>query len=69
MAREGRLRGDAAPSPISVEIAKVPSPAWRIRRGRRLRLRSAGAGSIEIEPGNYRVRVDHDVDNEALKRA
>ncbi|WP_249125721.1 IS66-like element accessory protein TnpA [Bradyrhizobium manausense] len=67
LARDGRLTEDAAPALVSVEItsasastcAQQPSspPAQR-----------AMIGVIEIELGGCRVRVDRDVDTEALQR-
>lgn len=71
-ARQGRLGGDSAPALVPVEITPVaaapissdtpasspPAPAQRAR-----------AGIIEIElGGGCRVRVDRDVDVEALQR-
>ena len=60
LAREDRLSGDAVPALVPVEIAFTPSspPAQRAR-----------VGIIEIElSGGCRVRVDRDVDAEALQR-
>ncbi|MCK1420541.1 transposase [Bradyrhizobium sp. CW12] len=70
LARDGKLSGDAAPALVPVEItpAAAPissdapqpvssSPAQRVR-----------AGIIEIDLGGCRVRVDRDVDTEALQR-
>lgn len=71
LARDGKLRGDAAPALVPVEItpAAAPissdapqpvssSPAQRVR-----------ASIIEIDlGGGCRVRVDRDVDTEALQR-
>ncbi|WP_247464098.1 MULTISPECIES: transposase [unclassified Bradyrhizobium] len=71
LARDGKLSGDAAPALVPVEItpAAAPissdapqpvssSPAQRVR-----------AGIIEIDlGGGCRVRVDRDVDTEALQR-
>lgn len=70
-ARQGRLGGDAAPALVPVEITPVaapvsvgvplsasPPPAQR-----------TATGIIEIElGGGCRVRVDRDVDLEALQR-
>jgi transposase len=70
-ARQGRLGGDAVPALVPVEITPAPAPvsismpqpassppAQRTR-----------AGIIEIElGGGCRVRVDRDVDGEALQR-
>ncbi|WP_082847979.1 IS66-like element accessory protein TnpA [Bradyrhizobium sp. DOA9] len=70
LAREGKLNGDAAPVLVPVEITPaaapfssgVPQPASSPPAHR------AGAGIIEIELGGFRVRVDRDVDVEALQR-
>lgn len=70
-ARQGRLGGETVSALVPVEIASTPAapaspcapqppsspPAQR-----------AGAGIIEIELGGCRVRVDRDVDTEALQR-
>jgi transposase len=69
-ARQGRLGWEAVPALVPVEITSTPAPismcasqppspppAQRIR-----------AGIIEIEVGGCRVRVDRDVDTEALQR-
>ena len=71
LAREGRLSGDAVPALVPVEITSalapisisapqpVTSPPAQLAR----------AGIIEIElGGDCRVRVDRDVDTEALQR-
>jgi transposase len=69
LARDGRLAEDAAPALVPVEITSTPAsaptyapqpsspPAPRTR-----------VGIIEIELGGCRVRVDRDVDTEALQR-
>lgn len=64
LARQGRLGGEAepalvpAPAPASTCAPQPPSsPSQRAR-----------AGIIEIELGGSRVRVDRDVDGEALQR-
>ena len=71
LAREGRLGGDAAPMLVPVEITSTPAPASTLvaqppppspARER------AKIGIIEIELGGCRVRVDRDVDTEALQR-
>ena len=71
LAREGRLGGDAAPVLVPVEITSTPAPASTLvaqqpppspARER------AKIGIIEIELGGCRVRVDRDVDTEALQR-
>lgn len=68
-ARQGRLGGEAVPALVPVEVASTPTsapfgpqpcspPAQRPR-----------AGMIEIElDGGCRVRVDREVDTEALQR-
>lgn len=70
LAREGRLSGDAVPALVPVEIASTSTPASTsapqppcsppVERAR--------AGIIEIELGGCCVRVDRDVDSEALQR-
>jgi len=71
LAREGKLSGDAAPVLVPVEITPVAAP---ISSGGPQSVSSppaqrAGAGIIEIElGGGCRVRVDRDVDTEALQR-
>ncbi|MGY3387437.1 transposase [Bradyrhizobium sp. USDA 3311] len=70
LAREGKLSGDAAPVLVPVEI----TPAAPISSGAPQPVSSppaqrARAGIIEIElGGGCRVRVDRDVDTEALQR-
>jgi len=70
-ARQGRLDGDSVPALVAVEITPVaapilsdgPQPASSPPAQR------ARAGIIEIElGGGCRVRVDRDVDVEALQR-
>ena len=70
-ARQGRLGGDAAPALVPVEITPVVASI----SSREPQLASsppaqrAMAGIIEIElGGGCRVRVDRDVDAEALQR-
>jgi transposase len=69
LAREGRLRGDAVPALVPVEITSTlasastcapqpPSPPAQHTK----------AGIIEIELAGCRVRVDRDVDAGALQR-
>ncbi|UWU68000.1 IS66-like element accessory protein TnpA [Bradyrhizobium sp. NC92] len=70
LAREGKLSGDAAPVLIPVEITSAAAP---ISSGAPQPVSSppahrARAGIIEIELGGCRVRVDRDVDVEALQR-
>jgi transposase len=69
-ARQGRLGGDAAPALVPVEITPVAAP---ISSDAPLPVASppaqrAKTGIIEIEIGGCRVRVDRDVDTEALQR-
>jgi len=67
-ARQGRLGGDTVPALVPVEITPVAAPVSSdapesapAQRGR--------SGIIEIElGGGCRVRVDRDVDVEALQR-
>jgi transposase len=69
-ARQGRLGGEVVPALVPVEIASTPAPAPAFgpqpspppaQRPR--------AGMIEIElGGGCRVRVDREVDTEALQR-
>jgi transposase len=67
-ARQGHLGGETVPALVPVEITSTPAPAY----GRQLPVSSpaqrAMAGIIEIELGGCRVRVDRDVDAEALQR-
>ncbi|WP_091967609.1 IS66-like element accessory protein TnpA [Bradyrhizobium shewense] len=70
LAREGKLSGDAAPVLVPVEITPAAAP---ISSGAPQPVSSppahrARAGIIEIELGGCRVRVDRDVDVEALQR-
>lgn len=66
LAREGRLKEDGVPALIPVEIMSPaatcapPSSSPAAHRPK--------AGIIEIELGGCRVRVDRDVDAEALHR-
>jgi transposase len=69
-ARQGRLGGDAAAALVPVEITPVAAP---ISSDAPLPVASppaqrAKTGIIEIEIGGCRVRVDRDVDSEALQR-
>ncbi len=69
-AREGRLGGETVPALVPVEIGSAPAPASTCVpqppsspfAGR------ARSGIIEIELGGCRVRVDRDVDVEALQQ-
>ena len=70
LAREGKLSGDVAPVLVPVEITPAAAP---ISSGVPQPVSSppahrARAGIIEIELGGCRVRVDRDVDVEALQR-
>lgn len=70
-ARQGRLGGDVVPALVPVEITPAPAPV-SINAPQPASLPSAQrarAGIIEIElGGGCRVRVDRDVDCEALQR-
>jgi transposase len=69
LAREDRLSGDAVPALVPVEIASTPAPASTCApKPSSSPPQRAGAGIIEIEVGGCRVRVDRDVDGEALQR-
>jgi len=70
LAREGRLSGETAPTFVPVEIAvSAPAPSRGAMESLPLRsARRAKTGLIEIELGGCRVRVDRDVDGEALQR-
>lgn len=64
LARQGRLGGDAGPHLLPVEI--VPTPSDEVAATLRTR---GKPGVIEIDlGGGRRVRVDRDVDAEALRR-
>ncbi|MGJ4963376.1 IS66-like element accessory protein TnpA [Bradyrhizobium sp. HKCCYLRH3061] len=69
-ARQGRLGGDAGPALVPVEITSSRAaastgapPLPSLSASPRIR-----AGTIEIELGGCCVRVDRDVDTEALQR-
>jgi transposase len=65
LAREGRLSGDAVPALVPVEITSAPAPTSAPQPLAQF----ARAGIIEIElGGDCRVRVDRNVDTEALQR-
>ena len=70
LAREGRLGGDAAPVLVPVEITSMPAPASTVVAQPRPSpaKERAKLGIIEIELGGCRVRVDRDVDTDALRR-
>lgn len=69
-ARQGRLGGDAAPALVPVEITPVAAPIPSAPQPASLpAAQRARGGIIEIElGGGCRVRVDRDVDVEALQR-
>ena len=71
LAREGRLSGDAVPALVPVEIAfpSAPAPMCAPQPPSSPPAQRARGGIIEIELcGGFRVRVDRDVDAEALQR-
>ena len=70
LARDGRLNeGDAAPAFVPVEItATSASVSTRAPQPSPLCAQHGRIGLIEIELGDCRVRVDRDVDVEALQR-
>ena len=70
LAREGKLSGDAAPVLVPVEItpATAPISSGAPQLGFSPPAQQARVGIIEIELGGCRVRVDRDVDTEALQR-
>src|ERR1700748_1646652 len=69
LAREGRLSGDAVPALVAVEIASTSSPASTCAPPPcSPPAERARAGIIEIELRGCCVRVDRDVDSEALQR-
>jgi transposase len=67
-ARQGRLGGEAVPALVPVEITPTPAPATRCAPQSSPPAQRARAGIIEIALGGCRVRVDRDVDTEALQR-
>jgi transposase len=69
-ARQGRLGGEAVPALVPVEITPTPALASTCapQAPSSARAQRTGAGIIEIELGGCRVRVDRDVDTEALQR-
>lgn len=70
-ARQGGLRGDSVPALVPVEITPVAAPisSDTAQPASSLSAQRARAGIIEIElGGGCRVRVDRDVDVEALQR-
>ena len=67
-ARQGRLGGEAVPALVPVEIAPAPRTLGATRSSSSISEQYQRSGIIEIEIGGYRVRVDRDVDAEALQR-
>jgi transposase len=69
-ARAGRLGSEAVPALVPVEIASAaaPAPTCGPQPSSSPCAQRARAGIIEIDLGGYRVRVDRDVDAEALQR-
>ena len=67
-ARQGRLGGEAVPALVPVEITSTAALACGPQLPSSPRAPRARAGIIEIELGGCRVRVDRDVDAEALQR-
>jgi transposase len=69
-ARRGRLGREAMPALVPVEITSAPAPAsvCAPQPPSSSPAQGAGTGIIEIELGSCRVRVDRDVDSEALQR-
>jgi transposase len=69
-ARQGRLGGEAVPALVPVEIASTPAPAPAFGpQPSSPPAQRPRAGIIEIElGGGCRVRVDREVDAEALQR-
>jgi transposase len=69
-ARQGRLGGAAVPALVPIEItsAAAPASAFTPERPCSPPAPRTEAGIIEIEFGDCRVRVDRDVDTEALRR-
>ena len=70
-ARQGRLGGDASPALVPVEITPVAAPisSGAPQPASSSPAQRARTGIIEIEHGGgCRVRVDRDVDVEALHR-
>lgn len=71
LAREGKLSGDAAPALVPVEItpAAAPISSGAPQPASSPPAQRARSGIVEIELGvGCRVRVDRDVDTEAMQR-
>ena len=67
-ARQGCLGGETVPALVPVEITSTPALACGPQLLSSPRAPRARAGIIEIELSGCRVRVDRDVDAEALQR-
>src|SRR5919201_2891022 len=69
-ARQGRLGGEGVPALVPVEITStpVPAPTRAPQPPSSPPAQRARSGLIEIELGCCRVRVDRDVDTDALQR-
>ena len=67
-ARQGRLGGETVPALVPVEITSTAALACGPQLPSSPRAPRARAGIIEIELSGCRVRVDRDVDTEALQR-
>lgn len=67
LARDGRLTEDSAPALVPVEITSASASTCALQPSSPPAQR-ARVGIIEIELGGCRVRVDRDVDTEALQR-
>jgi transposase len=69
LARDGRLTEDAAPALVPVEITSTPASASMCApQPSSPPAQRARAGIIEIELGGCCLRVDRDLDTEALQR-
>ena len=68
LAREGRLNEDTVPALVPVEITSTPVSASPCAPPPSSPPQRTKAGIIEIELGGCCVRVDRDVDAEALER-
>jgi transposase len=69
-ARQGCLGGEAVPALVPVEITSTSAPAYgsQLPVSSPLPAQRARGGIIEIELSGCRVRVDRDVEAEALQR-
>ena len=69
LAREDRLSGDAALVPVEIAFTSALAPRYAPQPPSSPAAQRPRAGIIEIElSGGCRVRVDRDVDAEALQR-